>query len=105
MQANLQRFADLGLDVDITELDVRMVLPATPALLATQASWYAQIMQDCIAVRRCVDFTVWGYADKYSWIPWSSKNQGAADIYDENLIPKPAYAALLNALKNPASHR
>ncbi len=33
MQPNLQRFADLGLDVDITEMDVRMILPATPDLL------------------------------------------------------------------------
>lgn len=105
MQPNLQRFADLGLDVDITEMDVRMILPATPELLATQASWYSQVMQDCIAVRRCVDFTIWEYTDKYSWIPGFFTGQGAADIYDENLAPKPAYTALLNALEHPVSHR
>jgi endo-1,4-beta-xylanase len=105
MQPNLQRFADLGLDVDITEMDVRMILPATPALLATQASWYAQVLQACIAVRRCVDFTVWEYTDKYSWVPGFFTGQGSADIYDENLAPKPAYAALLNALENPVSHQ
>lgn len=105
MQPNLQRFADLGLDVDITEMDVRMILPATPALLATQASWYSQAMQACIAVRRCVDFTVWEYTDKYSWVPGVFTGQGAADIYDENLAPKPAYAALVNALENPVSHQ
>lgn len=105
MQANLQRFADLGLDVDITEMDVRMILPATPDLLAEQADWYAQVMQDCIAVRRCVDFTVWEYTDKYSWVPGFFTGQGAADIYDENLDPKPAYNALLAALEHPVSHR
>lgn len=103
MQDNLQRFADLGLDVSITEMDVRMILPATPDLLATQASWYAQVMQACIAVRRCVDFTVWEYTDKYSWIPGFFTGQGAADIYDENLAPKPAYAALIDALEHPVS--
>src|SRR5262249_32143974 len=102
---NLQRFADLGLDVDITEMDVRMLLPATPDKLAAQASVYAQVMQDCIAVLRCVDFTVWEYTDKYSWVPGFFTGQGAADIYDENLAPKPAYAALIDALKHPASHR
>ena len=105
MQPNLQRFADLGLDVDITEMDVRMILPATPDLLAQQASWYAQVMQACIAVRRCVDFTVWEYTDKYSWVPGFFTGQGSADIYDENLAPKPAYAALLNALEHPVSHQ
>lgn len=105
MQENLQRFADLGLDVSITEMDVRMILPATPELLATQASWYAQVMQACIAVRRCVDFTVWEYTDKYSWVPGFFTGQGAADIYGENLSPKPAYAALIDALKNPVSHQ
>lgn len=105
MQPNLQRFADLGLNVDITEMDVRMILPATPALLAQQASWYNQVMQDCIAVRSCVDVTVWEYTDKYSWIPGFFKGQGAADIYDENLNPKPAYTALMDALDHPVSHK
>jgi endo-1,4-beta-xylanase len=103
MQQNLQRFADLGLEVSITEMDVRMILPATPALLAEQASWYAQVLQDCIAVPSCVDFTVWEYTDKYSWVPGFFTGQGAADIYDQNFNPKPAATALVNALKNPVS--
>jgi endo-1,4-beta-xylanase len=104
-QANFQRFADLGLDVSITEMDVRMILPVTPALLAAQAKVYSQFMQACIAVRRCVDLTVWEYTDKYSWVPGFFKGQGAADIYDENLAPKPATPALLDALRHPVSHR
>jgi endo-1,4-beta-xylanase len=105
IQANFQRFADLGLDVDITEMDVRIPLPATPDKLAGQASVYSQLLQDCIAVRRCVDFTVWEYTDKYSWVPGFFTGEGSADIYDENLAPKPAYTALLNALENPVSNQ
>lgn len=105
MQQNLQRFADLGLEVSITEIDVRMILPSTPALLSQQASWYAQVLQDCIAVRSCVDYTVWEYTDKYSWVPGAFVGQGAADIYDENFNPKPAADALGNALENPVSHQ
>ena len=103
IQENLQRFAALGLDVAITEMDVRMMLPATPDQLAAQASVYTQLMQDCIAVPRCVDFTVWEFTDKYSWIPGFFTGEGAADIYDENLAPKPAFAALIKALEHPAS--
>jgi endo-1,4-beta-xylanase len=105
IQQNLQRFADLGLEVSITEMDVRMILPATPALLAQQASVYAEVLQDCIAVRSCVDFTVWEYTDKYSWVPGFFKGQGAADIYDAGFNPKPAASALVNALENPVSNK
>ena len=74
-------------------------------MLAQQARFYSQVMQDCIAVRLCVDFTVWEYADKYSWVPGFFKGQGAADIYDENFNPKPAAAALVSALENPVSDK
>ncbi|MGD0580594.1 MAG: endo-1,4-beta-xylanase, partial [Bryobacteraceae bacterium] len=47
--ANLKRFADLGVQVQITELDVRLPLPAgagpTPELLAQQAAIYRQIVE------------------------------------------------------------
>lgn len=102
-QANLQRFADLGLDVDVTEMDVRIDLPVQPGNLQAQAAVYAQAMQSCLAVRRCVDFTIWEYTDKYSWVPgfFTNPPQGAADIYDENLQPKPAYNTLLATLAVP----
>jgi len=103
IEENLQRFAALGLDVDITEMDVRMPLPATSEQLAAQASVYSQLMQDCIAVPRCVDFTVWEYTDQYSWVPNAFAGEGAADIYDDNLAPKPAYDALIQALQKPVA--
>ncbi|MBO2448833.1 endo-1,4-beta-xylanase [Actinomadura barringtoniae] len=98
VQQNLQRFADLGVDVAITELDIRMVLPADSAKLSTQAAWYSDVTKACLAVSRCVGITVWDYTDKYSWIPGVFPGQGAALPYDENLAPKPAYAALRTAL-------
>ncbi|MDQ0792193.1 endo-1,4-beta-xylanase [Streptomyces sp. B1I3] len=98
MQANMQRFADLGLDVAITELDVRMQLPADAAKTATQATYYRQVVEACLAVEHCVGITVWDYTDKYSWVPSTFPGQGAANLYDENLLPKPAYSAVRTAL-------
>ncbi|MFG3140340.1 endo-1,4-beta-xylanase [Streptomyces sp. NPDC048211] len=98
MQANMQRFADLGLDVAVTELDVRMQLPADAAKTATQSSYYRQTTEACLAVARCVGITVWDYTDKYSWVPSTFPGQGAANLYDENLLPKPAYSAVRTAL-------
>ena len=66
-QANYQRFADLGLDVAITELDIRMTLPATDALLASQAENYKYVVNSCLAVSRCVGITVWDTSDDVSY--------------------------------------
>lgn len=99
VQENLQRFADLGVDVAFSELDIRMLLPADDAKLATQAAWYGDITKACLAVSRCVGITIWDYTDKYSWIPGFFPGEGAALPWDENLMPKPAYAAIRDALR------
>ncbi|MEV8567486.1 endo-1,4-beta-xylanase [Streptomyces sp. NPDC051322] len=98
MQANLQRFADLGLDVAVTELDVRMQLPADAAKSATQSDYYRQVVEACLGVARCVGITVWDYTDRYSWVPSTFPGQGSACLYDENLQPKAAYDAVRAAL-------
>jgi endo-1,4-beta-xylanase len=95
---NLQRFAAAGFDVAITEADVRMVLPVTPEKLATQATYFGDMMRSCVAVRRCVTFTLWGFTDKYSWVPGFFAGEGAATPLDEAFQAKPAYFALRDAL-------
>jgi GH35 family endo-1,4-beta-xylanase len=99
MPQNLQRFADLGLDVAITEADVRIPLPVDAAKLATQAETYRSTVNACLAVTRCVAYTVWGLSDRHSWIPDAFDGYGAATLLDEQLAPKPAYDAVLEALQ------
>jgi endo-1,4-beta-xylanase len=104
MQANLQRFANLGLDVAITELDVRMPLPETAAQDTTQIQYYTNVVNACLAVSRCVGITVWDYTDKYSWVPGTFSGQGAALPWDANLVKKPnLYNAIITALGGPAT--
>ncbi|MFL6121720.1 endo-1,4-beta-xylanase [Actinophytocola sp.] len=98
LRQNLQRFADLGLDVAITELDVRMQLPSDATKLATQAAYYRDVTNACLAVTRCVGITTWGYTDKYSWVPSTFPGEGAALLVDENFQVKPAYTAVHDAL-------
>jgi len=98
LEDNLRRFSGLGLDTALTEVDVRMLLPADAAKLATQAQWYGDLTKACLAVRRCVGITVWDYTDKYSWIPGFFPGEGAALPWDEQLRPKPAYFAIRQAL-------
>src|ERR1700743_2296922 len=67
MQANMQRFANLGLDVAVTELDDRITLPATSANLQQQATDFSTVVKDCLGVSRCVGVTQWAVGDAASW--------------------------------------
>jgi endo-1,4-beta-xylanase len=97
-KANMQRFADLGVDVAVTELDVRMQTPSDATKLQQQANDYTTVMNDCLGVSRCVGVTVWGFNDATSWVPSTFPGQGAATPYDGNFNPKPAYTAIQTAL-------
>ncbi len=98
MLANMQRFAALGVDVAVTELDDRIQLPASSANLAQQATDYSTVVGDCLQVSRCVGVTQWGVGDADSWIPGFFSGFGAATMYDQNYQPKPAYTATQTAL-------
>ncbi|WUW18814.1 endo-1,4-beta-xylanase [Streptomyces sp. NBC_01465] len=103
LKENLQRFAALRVDVAFTELDIRMNLPSDTAKLTQQADWYRQVTDACLAVKRCVGITVWGYSDRHSWIPAVFPGEGAALPWDENLAHKPAYDAIHDALAAAAA--
>ncbi|MEV0388712.1 endo-1,4-beta-xylanase [Nonomuraea sp. NPDC050643] len=90
-QANLQRFADLGVDVQITELDV--------ASGASQAGIFASVTRACLAVSRCTGITVWGIRDSDSW------RVGANPLlFDSAGNKKAAYTATLDALNSGTSN-
>lgn len=55
----LKGFADLGVEVAYTELDVRFTVPVTEAKLKVQADAYARVVQSCINVKKCVGITIW----------------------------------------------
>jgi endo-1,4-beta-xylanase len=98
----MQRFAQLGLQVAVTEADVRVRLPASPHELEAQGDIYADAVRDCLAVAACRSFTVWGFTDRYSWIPSNQPGYGAATLLDGELEPKPAYRAVHRALVSAA---
>jgi endo-1,4-beta-xylanase len=84
-QANLQRFADLGVDVQITELDIEQG--------GNQPAIYSTVTRACLAVARCTGITVWGIRDTDSW------RTGANPLlFDGSGNKKPAYTAVLDTL-------
>lgn len=91
---NLARFEKLGMQTAFTEVDVRMILPVEEAKLAAQATYFRGLLDACVQARRCTSFTVWGFSDKYSWVPGVFAGQGAATLMDEEFGRKPAYVAV-----------
>ncbi|MGN9768235.1 endo-1,4-beta-xylanase [Micromonospora sp. SD12] len=85
-RTTLSSFAALGVDVQITELDIE-------GSGSSQATTYRNVVTDCLAVTRCTGITVWGIRDTDSW-----RASGTPLLFDGNGNKKPAYDATLSAL-------
>ena len=97
--ANMRRLADLGLLVNISEMDVRVRdVPGTlTARLEVQKTVYKSMVTVCVEEPRCDAVTFWGFTDAHSWID----NQFGPDdplLFDEQYAPKPAFYGVLDAL-------
>ncbi len=79
-EANLQRFADLGVDVQITELDI--------AQGSTQASTYASVVKSCLAVSRCTGITTWGVRDSDSCVATRTRCCSTATVPRRTPTPR-----------------
>ena len=82
-QTTLSNFAALGVDVQITELDIAQASPTA----------YANTVKSCMNVARCTGITVWGIRDSDSWRTGENPL-----LFDNNGNKKPAYDAVLTAL-------
>jgi endo-1,4-beta-xylanase len=103
IEANIKRITDLGLQVHITELDVRLKLDSygnpSAADLQTQAQVYRNMASACMKFPLCTSIQTWGFTDRHSWIPGTFSGYGAALIFDSTYQPKPAYDALAAAFR------
>jgi len=82
-RTTLQNFAALGVDVQITELDITNA----------NATAYANVANDCLAVPRCNGITAWGVRDPDSW-----RSGESPLLFDGNGNKKAAYTSTLNAI-------
>jgi endo-1,4-beta-xylanase len=97
LQQSLAQWATLGLDIRITELDIRIPLPGTTQQFQTQATNYASVVDACQAVVACGGITLWGIDDGHSWLPNSCCPEGVPLLWNASYQKKPAYDATANA--------
>jgi endo-1,4-beta-xylanase len=106
METNIQRFIDIGLEVQFTEIDVGIWGEVTQEKLERQAEIYQGLIEIAIKYPKVTAFVTWGVTDKYSWLPGfgievsgSKITYGSGLLFDENYRQKPAYYATINKLK------
>lgn len=104
IEQNMNRLAALGLEIHVTEMDVRVALPATDETLLSQAATYREVIGACVSVAACRSITFWGVTDLHSWIAsaGSFAGFGSALLLDEAYGFKPAYQGVREALESGA---
>jgi endo-1,4-beta-xylanase len=91
----IKGFTDLGVDVAVTEMDVRLDSPGSRSeRLERQRLVYRSAARACAAARRCTSFSTWGIADGVSWLGPAA----AGLLFDRSYRPKPSYAAVARSL-------
>ena len=99
----IEEIAEMGLEVEITELDVRLLLlSGEDDPYEAQGKQYKSIVEVCSLSPACRGVTLWGFSDKDNWMdavpPFKWKSPNAPNIYDEDLNRKPAYMGIWKAL-------
>jgi len=114
LQRNFERYAALGLAVEITEMDVPVgaIAGDIDAKLQRQRELTRDIVAACVAVDKCSGITFWGVSDNDSWLnsPRWGAMRGPGPHYplpfNADLQPKPMAAGIIDALASaptPAS--
>ena len=100
---NITPFNSLGLQVQVTEMDV-LTSTLFKKFDDEQAKVYYDMLRVCLEAHNCTAFTMWGFSDRHSWYRYYLKQAWANPlIYDDRYRPKSAYYGLVKAFQNPVT--
>ncbi len=99
IRANLRRFADLGVEIHLTEVDlqIRTVSGGFKGKLALQARALYELTRLCVNEPACRELTFWGLSDRHTWVD-GARGDDAPLLFDDSLAPKPVYYSVRAAL-------
>jgi endo-1,4-beta-xylanase len=98
---NMDRLAALGVDVQITEMDIKLLNPS-PSMWQAQGQIFASMLGVCLARVKCTAFVTWGFTDLWTWDnPGRPTEAGWTQPlpFDVNYAHKPAFDSLLATMK------
>ncbi|KAJ3026758.1 hypothetical protein HDV00_011639, partial [Rhizophlyctis rosea] len=94
----IDMYNNIGVEVHITELDIKCVAPCD---LDLQGRIARSLLNVCIQKSNCKAFLTWGISDAHSWVRMNPA--GTQELYplpyDEAWNPKPFYNQMLNVLQ------
>jgi endo-1,4-beta-xylanase len=108
MASNLARFARLGVQVQITELDVFVRVdakgkPLQRGAYRRAAEIYRTVARLCVRQPACRLFQTWGFTTKYMWLDPRIRGRFTKVFpYDRDYHQTPAYRAVLQVFENAA---
>lgn len=98
----IEKFTDLGLEVEITEMDARLRLfNGSEDPYEAQGKYYGRILNVCLSNPLCKGLTFWGFSDSRSWqdaMFFPKPNEPY--LFDGDLNPKPAFYEVYKTLRN-----
>jgi endo-1,4-beta-xylanase len=97
LHANLLALAELGLVVELTELDVPFST-SQPDAAEEQRRVYLEVARACLAVPACRRITLWGFTDAHTWIDSFIGPDFAPLPLDKDYQRKPAWFGLREGL-------
>lgn len=104
LRQNIQRYVDLGLSVNISEMDVNLCALSNSAFaLEAERFRYNRVVGTCLEFPECQAISLWGVTDRYTWL---NGVDFCADqpyrpeplLFDEELQRKPAWWGVYDAL-------
>lgn len=99
LAANMRRFAALGLEVHLTEIDVQVRhLAGSPwGREAAQARLLHGWTAACVAEPACRELSFWGLSDRHTWVDGTLGDDQPL-LFNDDLQPKLGYYAVRAAL-------
>jgi len=110
-KSTLKMYAAAGIATQLFEIGVPVILGESQDLtkddLQKQKKVYADMTHLCFSDMNCKAVSVASFTDRSEIIQFrqdmrAEKGRGYPAMFDENLLARPAYQALLDALKGPA---
>jgi endo-1,4-beta-xylanase len=107
LQNYIKKFTDMGLEVEITELDMRLrIFDAADDPYFAQGKYYARLIEACMSNPLCKGVSFWGFSDGNCWIdhfPLPKPNEPY--FFDSEMNPKPAFYEVYKFMKGAYERR